>query len=111
MARTERRRDQRIPLHLAVSGAGLSRPVLSGWTTENVSPGGMYVRVPAAQAPPHGGLLDFVLAIPPGQGHSPHVGSVHGSGRVQRVDRLPDGLAGLAVQFTVPPAVDFLAVT
>ena len=103
---TDRRTHRRLPLHLAVSLAG--RPASSGrWVTGNVSSGGMYLRVPAAEAPPAGSPLDFVLAVPAGQGHSSRDGAVRGSGCVTRLEELDEATVGLAVQFTKPLALHF----
>jgi hypothetical protein len=106
MTNTERRQHRRLPLHLAVSGAG--QPSSAGhWVTGNVSSGGMYVRVPACEAPPAGSPLDFVLAVPAGQGHSSRDGAVRGSGCVTRLESLDEATVGLAVQFTKPLALHF----
>jgi hypothetical protein len=104
MTDTERRKHRRLPLHLAVSGP--NQPSASGpWVTGNVSPGGMYVRTPADQAPAVGSTLEFVLAVPAGGGHSSQDATVRGSGRVTRLEELGSGTVGLAIQFTQPLAL------
>lgn len=105
MTHAERRTHRRLPLHLAVSPTAQGTPRERSWVTGNVSSGGMYVRVPADQAPGLGSRLEFVLAVPPGEGHSPRPSHVRGSGQVARVEDLGGGQAGVAVQFTAPLTV------
>jgi hypothetical protein len=101
MTDIERRKHRRLPLHLAVSGP--DQPPAGGrWVTGNVSPGGMYVRTPAGQAPTVGSTLEFVLAVPAGQGHACQDSTVRGSGRVTRLEELNSRTVGLAIQFTKP---------
>ena len=102
MTQTERRTHRRLPLRLAVSPTAQGTPRQSSWVTGNVSSGGMYVRVPAAEAPALGSSLEFLLAVPPGEGHSPRVSHIRGSGRVARVEDLGSDQAGVAVQFAAP---------
>jgi hypothetical protein len=106
MANTERRQHRRLPLHWSVSGAG-RLPSTGPWVTGNVSSGGMYLRIPAAEAPPAGSPLDFVLAVPAGGGHSSRDGAVRGSGCIRRLEELDGATVGLAVQFTKPLALHF----
>lgn len=101
MTDIERRKYRRLPMHLAVSGMDQA-PSAGGWVTGNVSTGGMYVRTPAGQELTVGSTLEFVLAVPAGQGHSSRDATVHGSGRVTRQEDLGGGTVGLAVEFTKP---------
>ena len=107
MTHTERRTHRRLSLHLAVAAGHEDPSPGSRWVTGNVSSGGMYVRLPADEAPAPGSRMDFVLAVPPGDGHFPHPSRVRGSGLIARVDELGGGQAGLAVQFAAPPTVGF----
>ncbi len=107
MTHTERRTDRRLPLHLPVSPMPQEPSGAGSWVTGDISPGGMYVRVPAAEAPPLGSDLDFVLAVPPGDGYSAQLSRICGSGRIVRIEDLGAGQAGLGVQFAAPLTMPF----
>jgi hypothetical protein len=109
MSTQERREHRRTRLRLRVSQIkGL--PVPDGtsdlWTS-NVSPGGMYVRTPFVDAPAVGTSLTFELSIPPGEGYSISAGRIRGSCKVVRVEPCAGPVAGLAVGFTSPLALEF----
>ncbi len=109
MSTQERRKHRRTRLRLRVSQIeGLPVPDGTGdlWTSD-VSPGGMYIRTPLADAPAVGTSLTFELSIPPGEGYSLSAGRIRGSGEVVRIEPSAEPVAGVAVGFTSPLALEF----
>ncbi len=109
MPTQERRTYHRTRLRLRISKIeGLTLPDGTGnlWTSD-VSPGGMYVHTPLAEAPAMSTKISFELTIPPGEGYSLSAGHVRGSGKVIRVDPSAEPVAGIAIGFTSPLAMHF----
>ena len=109
MSTQERREHRRTRLRLRISrieGFPLQDGTGNLWTSD-VSPGGMYVRAPLVEAPAVGTMLSFELSIPPGEGYSTSAGRIRGSGKVVRIEPSAEPVAGIAVGFTSPLALDF----
>lgn len=67
----------------------------------------MYIRTPLIDNPEVGTSLTFELSIPPGEGYSISPGRIRGSGKVVRVEPSAEPVAGVAIGFTSPLALEF----
>ncbi len=104
--RMERRNHQRMCLRLRVMRLGSQALAAEGadhfdnmFWTENVSAGGVYVRMPQADTPNCGDTLHLELIVPEGEGYSTRPCRLKGTGTIVR--RMPhqNGTVGLAIQF------------
>jgi hypothetical protein len=109
MPKQERRKHRRTRLRLRVSrieGLPIQNSVGNLWTRD-VSPGGMYLQVPVVETAFVGTRIAFELSIPPGEGYSLSAGLISGSGQVVRIEPSAEPMAGIAVGFTSPLALNF----
>ena len=109
MTKEDRRRHRRARVRLRISRIeGLSVRKSSGdlWTSD-ISSGGMYLHAPIAGPGIVGSGVSFELSIPPGEGYSLSSGHIRGNGKIVRVDSPAESMAGIAVGFTSPLALDF----
>jgi c-di-GMP-binding flagellar brake protein YcgR len=104
----DRRRSQRIELKLPVRAV---EPASATWlhdrVTEDVSSGGMCIRVPRNEAPVVGEEAGFDLLIGPEAGYSPVETHVLGRAQVVRVDSCDEQgrFVAVGLSFLEPPAV------
>jgi hypothetical protein len=109
MPKQERRKHRRTRLRLRISridGLPIQDSEVVLWTCD-VSPGGMYLQVPVVEPATVGSPIAFELSIPPGEGYSISAGRVRGSGKVVRIEPSAVPMAGIAVGFTAPLALEF----
>jgi len=109
MPKQERRKHRRTRLRLRVSrieGLPIQDSAVVLWTSD-VSPGGMYLQAPVVEPAAVGSPIAFELSIPPGEGYSLSAGRIRGSGKVIRIEPSAEPMAGIAVGFTSPLALDF----
>jgi hypothetical protein len=109
MPKQERREHRRTRLRLRISrieGLPIQDAAVDLWTCD-VSPGGMYLQVPVVEPAAIGARVAFELSIPPGEGYSLSAGRIMGSGKVVRIEPSAEPIAGIAVGFTSPLALDF----
>lgn len=89
-SRPERREHHRLAINLPLecSVVGAKEGSAYRTVTMNVSSGGLYFEADSDEF--HKGmLLNLKLTVPPGDGHFPYPGRVHGIGEVIRVSELP----------------------
>ena len=109
MSKQERRKHRRTRLRLRISrieGLPIQDAADVLWTCD-VSPGGMYLQAPVVEPATIGSPITFELTIPPGEGYSLSAGRIRGSGKVVRIEPAGEPIAGIAVGFTSPLALEF----
>ncbi len=108
MSENDRRRYPRIDLRLPVFALRAEKhPWLEGKTTENISGGGMYLRVGSHEAPSVGTRCEFQLLVGPEEGYSAKETRIVGWAEVTRVDP-PDSenlSVGIGMFFLQPLAI------
>ncbi len=110
MSTTERRRHPRISIRLPITHqpAGADGDCSRDFTSD-ISPGGVRF-VTAGDAPEVGRRLTIELSIPPGMGHFPYAGKIHGLATVLRCEaaaRSPLPCWSVAAQFGRPLHLEF----
>ena len=109
MSKQERRKHRRTRLRLRISrieGLPIQDGEVALWTCD-VSPGGMYLQAPVVEHAAVGSPITFELSIPPGEGYSLSAGRIRGNGKIVRIEPSAEPMAGIAVGFTSPLAMDF----
>lgn len=96
--RSQRRLSIRLPVEIRKETTGLRQLIRT--VTRNVSSGGLYLELDAAEYRPHD-RLHLELTLPPAEGVSPYEGRAACTAEVTRVQPIPNDRTGSIERFGI----------